>query len=76
MVHYSEKKIFDPEILAGNKGNVDYTVVDSTSAELTIRPPTCPDAKCPKFKYYIMSALKMRDLYTQLVCPSNFFTNT
>jgi len=74
-VKYSEKKIFDPEILPGNKGNLDYSITDSSNAELTFKPPTCPDSSCPKFKYYLMTADNMRDLYTQLVCPSNFFSN-
>lgn len=30
-VRYSEKKIFDPEIVAGNKGNMEYTIIDSSN---------------------------------------------
>ena len=74
-VKYSDKKIFDPEILPGNKGDLDYSITDSSNALLKFKPPTCPDSSCPKFKYYLMTANNMRDLYTQLVCPSNFFSN-
>lgn len=77
MVHYSEQKFKDTEMVAGNKGNVEYSIIDSASAQLTIKPPTCSGTeKCEaKLKYYIMTANKMRDLYSQLVCPSNFFSN-
>jgi hypothetical protein len=54
---------------------LEYSILDSSNGVLHFNPPTCPDSSCPKFKYYIMSAPKMRDLYTQLVCPSNLFTN-
>lgn len=30
-VRYSEKKIFDPEIVAGNKGNMEYSIIDSSN---------------------------------------------
>lgn len=59
----------------GNKGNVEYSIVDSANGQLIISPPTCNDKCDSKLKYYIMSAPKMRDLYSQLVCPSNFFSN-
>lgn len=76
MVRYSEAKIKDADIYPGNKGDVEYSIVDSSTGELTIKPPVCSDSQCSgKFKYYLMTADKMRDLYSQLVCPSNFFSN-
>ncbi len=74
-VKYSDKKIFDPEILPGNKGDLDYSITDSSNALLKFKPPTCPDSSCSKFKYYLMTANNMRDLYMQLVCPCNYFSS-
>lgn len=45
-VRYSQTKITDADIYAGNKGNMDYEIVDSYHAELRIKPPTCSDYQC------------------------------
>ena len=59
----------------GNNGDMVYSIVDSSTAEVTLHPPVCEQSKCPsKLKYTLMTTDKMRDLYTQLVCPANFFS--
>lgn len=45
-VRFSEQQISDPDIYAGNKGNMEYEIVDSYHAELKIKPPTCSDYHC------------------------------
>ena len=75
-VDYSEKKIKGDSMKAGNKGIIKYSIIDSQKAELTINAPVCEGSKCSKkLKYSVMSSDKLVDLYTQLVCPTNFFAS-
>lgn len=40
-VHYSEKKLKDEAMKPGNNGDMTYSIVDSSTAELSLHPPTC-----------------------------------
>lgn len=59
----------------GGNGEMDYAIMDSSTAEITIHPPVCSGDCSKKLKYTLMKASAMRNLYTQLVCPSNFFSS-
>ena len=74
-VFYSEDKITANQIKPGSNGRIDYLIKDSDTATLTISKPHCP-TDCGQIKYVLMVAETMQDLYSQLVCPTNFFANT
>lgn len=60
----------------GNNGDLTYSIVDSSTAEITLHPPICAKSACSKkLKYTLMTTTKRLDLYTQLVCPNNFFVS-
>ena len=62
-------------VIDGGKGQLSYEIVGSQKAELTLRPPVCSSSQCSgKIKYYIMTSPKKVQLYSQLVCPSSYFT--
>ena len=74
-VLYSENKITANQIKPGTNGRIDYLIKDSDTATLTISKPYCPNEGCGEIKYLLMAAERMQDLYSQLVCPTNFFAS-
>lgn len=62
----------------GGRGELQYSIVDSQTAELTFKPPICSDSSScgSKIKYSLMTTALRRDLYSQLVCPSNYFSTS
>ena len=73
-VDQSQNKVSTETMKAGNKGQIYYSIKDSQTVYLTITPPTCSGKECEgEIEYVVMSANKLQDLYTQLVCPSSFF---
>ena len=74
-IRYSQKKVKQVDMEAGGKGQLSYEIVGSQKAELTLRPPVCSSSQCSgKIKYYIMTSPKKVQLYSQLGCPSSYFT--
>lgn len=60
----------------GNQGVIDYQLINSIDAEISFVPLNCNGKPCSKVKYEYMSSTSLQNLYSQLVCPSNFFTFT
>ena len=61
---------------AGNKGLVEYRMLDMQNAELSFAPIVCPAANkaCTKeFAYSSISSTKAEDIYAHLVCSSISF---
>jgi|JI61114C2RNA_FD_contig_71_644869_length_2040_multi_2_in_0_out_0_1 hypothetical protein len=78
MVQYYHSKGDMPRDSAklGNQGIIEYQLINSIDAEISFVPLNCNGKPCPKAKYEYLSSTNLQNLYSQLVCPSNFFTFT
>ena len=73
---FSPNKITPSKSKPGDKGLVQYQLLDSTKAELTFTTLVCgtSDKNCNKdFSYSSLSAANISDVYAQLVCSSTMF---
>lgn len=75
---YSPEKIKGSIEKPGNKGILEYQLLDSNTAELTFTEVTCgSDSNCHKqYDYFTLSAVGLQELYSQTVCPSQYFATT
>jgi hypothetical protein len=76
MVNYYRTKAEMPRDNAklGNQGIIDYQLINSIDAEISFLPLSCNNRACPHVKYEHMSSTSLHNLYSQLVCPSHFFS--
>ena len=75
-VRFTEDKKKGEEMRAGRSGDIAYSILDWNRAEITVARPICGRSSCPNdLRYILMSGSTMVHLYTQLVCPSNFFSS-
>jgi len=61
---------------AGGKGLLEYSLLDSQTAQITFAPLVCPSTlkSCYKdFAYSSLSSSRVEDVYAQLVCSSFSF---
>lgn len=71
---YSPTKITTGKMKPGNNGIIEYQVVNSQSAIITISGVVCASGKCGSpVKYYWAADKSMQDVYTQTVCPYSYF---
>lgn len=72
---FSPSKIQASKSKAGDKGLIQYQLLDSTKAELTFTSLVCGnDKNCNKdFSYSSLSSNSVQSVYSQLVCPSIMF---
>ena len=76
-VIYSPTKIASYKMKSGNNGIVEYTLLNSNKALLKFNGAVCPKGKCEKsIKYYWIAGRNFQDVYTQGVCPYNYFLLT
>lgn len=72
---FSHDKIKVERAKPGDKGLIQYQLLDSTKAELTFTPLVCQDKTCSKdFTYTSVRADTLDSIYSQLVCPSIMFS--
>lgn len=70
---FSPNKITPRKSKPGDKGLIQYQLLDSTKAELTFTSLVCggTDKNCNKdFSYSSVSSTDVQSIYAQLVCPS------
>jgi hypothetical protein len=73
---FSSSKIQPGRSKPGDKGAIQYQLLDSTKAELTFTSLVCSSGNknCNKdFIYSALSSDKLDSVYAQLVCPSIMF---
>jgi hypothetical protein len=73
---FSSSKIQPGRSKPGDKGTIQYQLLDSTKAELTFTSLVCgtSNKNCNKdFTYSALSSDKLDNVYAQLVCPSIMF---
>lgn len=73
---FSANKIVSNKSKPGDKGLIQYQLLDSTKAELTFTTLVCGsnDKNCNKdFTYNSLTSNKIENIYAQLVCPSIMF---
>ena len=73
---FSPNKIVPNRSKPGDKGLIQYQLLDSTKAELTFSALVCTgsDKNCGKdFSYTALSSDKIEQVYAQLACPSIMF---
>jgi hypothetical protein len=72
---FSNSKIQPGKSKPGDKGLIQYQLLDSTKAELTFTSLVCGgDKNCNKdFTYSSLSSSSIQDIYAQLVCSSILF---
>jgi hypothetical protein len=73
---FSPNKIQPSKSKPGDKGLIQYQLLDSTKAELTFTSLVCggSDKNCNKdFSYSSLSSNSVQSVYSQLVCPSIMF---
>lgn len=73
---FSANKIQSTRSKPGDKGLIQYQLLDSTKAELTFTSLVCGsnDKNCNKdFSYSALSSKSIADVYAQLACPSIMF---
>jgi len=72
---FSSSKIQSTKSKPGDKGLIQYQLLDSTKAELTFTSLVCGnDKNCNKdFTYSALSSKSIADVYAQLACPSIMF---
>jgi hypothetical protein len=73
---FSPSKIQASKSKPGDKGLIQYQLLDSTKAELTFTSLVCggSDKNCNKdFSYSSLSSNSIQNVYAQLVCPSIMF---
>jgi len=73
---FSLNKISSTNIKPGNKGNMEYSLIDSKKAQLTFSGLVCTsnDKNCAKdYSFFALSSNNMEDVFAQLVCSSIMF---
>lgn len=72
---FSTNKIKAGRARPGDKGNIQYQLLDSTKAELTFSTLVCEGEKsCSKdFSYTSLVSDSLPSIYAQLMCPSIMF---
>lgn len=73
---FSPNKIKSSKSKPGDKGLIQYQLLDSTKAELTFTSLVCGDSdkNCNKdFNYSSVSSTDITSIYAQLACPSVMF---
>jgi hypothetical protein len=75
---FSPNKIKPGRAKPGDKGLIQYQLLDSTKAELTFSTLVCDDGKaCNKdYSYSAISSDKIDSIYAQLMCPSIMFSTS
>jgi hypothetical protein len=74
---FSQQKIKGSKAKPGDKGLIQYQLLDSTKAELTFSTVLCgkEDKGCGKdFSFVALRSDKIENIYSQLVCPSIMFS--
>ncbi len=73
---FSPEEIKSAIIKAGNKGVLEYHLLDFATAELTFTELSCSggETECHKeFDYFTISAKEKQELYSQTVCSNQYF---
>lgn len=71
---YSPTKITTGKMKPGNNGIIEYSVIDSKTAVITIGGVVCASGKCgSSVKYFWAADKSMQDVYTQTICPYSYF---
>ena len=72
---FSSNKLKSGRARPGDKGNLQYQLLDSTKAEITFSTLVCEgDKSCSKdFSYTSLISESLPSVYAQLMCPSIMF---
>ncbi len=70
---FSPTKIVQSKAKAGNKGNIEYQLLDSTKAEITYSGVVCEKSCQGQFSYSAITSPVMNRIISQLVCTSVSF---
>ena len=74
MTHSAEKSK-GSKVKAGNKGQIEYQLLNSQEAEATFVGAVCSGQKCTEdISYYYAVSTDMPTLYSQMVCPRSYFS--
>ena len=60
---------------AGKKGILSYELGQS-AAKVTVPAVLCGDTGCKGVKYYYIASPQEQEVFSQLVCPSSFFSTS
>lgn len=74
-VVHTEEKSRTEKMRAGKKGILSYELGHS-SAKVTIPAVLCGDTACKGVKYYYISSPQEKEVFSQLVCSSSFFSTS
>ena len=73
MVH-NEEKSKARKMKATKRGLLQYELSSDRTAKVTVPVAECDGQPCKNVKYYYLTSQLEQDVYSQLVCSSNFFT--
>ena len=74
-VTHSAEKSKGNKVKAGNKGILEYQLLNSQEAEITFVGAVCSGQKCTEdITYYYAASTDMPTLYSQVVCPRSYFS--
>lgn len=70
--YFSKKEMPESEISPGNKGQIQYRVLEDRQLEVEFSPIQCK-ARCPTARYEYLLSNNQENVVNQVACPASIF---